>query len=95
MLSTNPTLYREVLTLDIARTADSQSVDWTRFFDKSSSYRLLYTLQIVQWVLEDDEQDTKRVSLINTEAFPASKQKTDDSTKASTTATPQDNELPS
>jgi hypothetical protein len=47
MLATNPTLYREVLKLDTARAADSQSIDWTRFFDKSSSYRLLYTLQIV------------------------------------------------
>ena len=89
MLATNPTLYREVLKLDTAKAADSQSVDWTRFFDKSSSYRLLYTLQIVQAVLEDGEQDTKRVILLNSDAFPASKEAQmasrvdDSSTKAS------------
>ena len=54
MLATNPTLYRQVLKLDIAKTGDSGKVEWAKFFDKSSWYRLLYTLQIVQAVLEGD-----------------------------------------
>ena len=71
MLATNLKLYRQVLKLDIAKEAGSESVDWTRFFDKSSSYRLLYSLQIVQAVLEDGEAETERVILLNADAFPA------------------------
>lgn len=71
MLATNLQLYRQVLQLEIAKEAGSESVDWTKFFDKSSSYRLLYSLQIVQAVLEDGEAETERVILLNADAFPA------------------------
>jgi hypothetical protein len=47
MLGTNSTFYRRVLRLDIAKDDGSASVDWTKFFDRGSTYRLLYTLQIV------------------------------------------------
>jgi len=70
MLATNVSLYRRVLKLDIAKEGDSTVVDWTKFFDRSSSYKLLYTLQIVQAVLEDGETDTKRVNALNAATFP-------------------------
>lgn len=73
MLATNLKLYRQVLKLDIAKEAGSESVNWTMFFDKSSSYRLLYSLQIVQAVLEDGEAEAERVILLNADAFPAKK----------------------
>ena len=73
MLATNIGFYRQVLKLDIAKKGDSASVDWTKFFDRSSSYKLLYTLQIVQSVLEDGETDTARAIVLNKEAFPTSR----------------------
>lgn len=69
-LATNATLYRRVLTLDIAKGTDSASVDWAKFFDRSSAYRLLYTIQIVQAVLEDGEGSPKQVSILNGADFP-------------------------
>ena len=73
MLATNISFYRQVLKLDIAKETDSASVDWTKFFDRSSSYKLLYTLQIVQSVLEDGETDTARAIVLNKEAFPTNR----------------------
>lgn len=73
MLATNLTFYRRVLRLDIAKLAGSTAVDWSAFFGRSSAYKLLYTLQIVQAVLEDGEDDTGSVVLLNAEAFPAYK----------------------
>ena len=74
MLATNIDFYRKVLKLDIARGGDSDDVDWTKFFDRSHSYRLIYTLQIVQAVLEDDETlANSRASVLNAAAFPSSK----------------------
>lgn len=70
MLATNRSFYRRVLQLEIAKQADSASVDWARFLDHSSSYRLLYTIQIVQAVLEDDEDGLRRVSVLNAAEFP-------------------------
>ena len=67
--------------MDIAKTGDSGKVDWTKFFDKSSWYRLLYTLQIVQAVLEGNQLDDKRVILLSSDAFPLKKE-----TKAVTVA---------
>jgi len=73
MLATNLCFYTRVLKLDIAKEGESASVDWTKFFDRSSSYKLLYTLQIVQAVLEDGETDTRRACVMNADAFPSSK----------------------
>lgn len=47
MLVTNQELYRRVLQLEIAMQEGSSTVDWSKFFDRGSSYKLLYTLQIV------------------------------------------------
>ena len=43
MLTTNEKFYRQVLSLDIARKSDAK-VEWDKFFDTSSSFKLLYTL---------------------------------------------------
>ena len=73
MLATNSTFYRRVLRLDIAKDDGSASVDWAKFFDRGSAYRLLYTLQIVQAVLEDGETDSKRCNVLNSDDFPTFK----------------------
>lgn len=73
MLATNVNVYKRVLQLDIAKQKDSLSVDWTRFFDRTSAYRLLYTIQIVQAVLEEGEHlHDKAVTIINACDFPGS-----------------------
>lgn len=70
MLATNQTFYKRVLKLEIAKKDGISQVDWNQFFDRSSSYRLLYTLQIVQAVLEDTEADPKRAVVLNALDFP-------------------------
>lgn len=73
MLATNPSYYRKVLQLDIAKRGAAGEVDWAKFFDSSSPYRLLYTLQIVQAVLEDGEAESSRAAALNPEVFPSSR----------------------
>lgn len=70
MLATNQTFYQRVLKLEIAKKEGSAKVEWSKFFDRSSTYRLLYTLQIVQAVLEDTEADPKRATVLNAEDYP-------------------------
>jgi hypothetical protein len=70
MLATNATLYRRVLTLDIPRGKGSPAADWAKFFDRSSTYRLLYTIQIVQAVLEDGQGGPVPVTVLNVGDFP-------------------------
>jgi ubiquitin carboxyl-terminal hydrolase 34 len=74
MLATNRSFYRRVLQLDIAKHSESATVDWSRFFDRSSAYRLLYTVQIVQAVLEDGEDSSRTVTILNSAEFPGGKQ---------------------
>ena len=38
-----------------ARDSASGAIDWDKFFNSSSVYRLLYTLQIVEAVMEEGE----------------------------------------
>ena len=73
MLATNLPFYRRVLQLDIAKESDSATVDWAKFFDRSSPYTLLYTIQIVQAVLEDGEDSSRRVTVLNFSEFPGGK----------------------
>jgi hypothetical protein len=62
-----------VLTLELAKKEAASGVDWVKFFDRNSSYKLLYTLQIVQAVLEDSETSQSRAVVVNSEVFPTSK----------------------
>jgi len=73
MLATNQAFYRQVLNLDIAKQGAIGNVDWARCFDRSSSYRLLYTLQIVQAVLEDGRSGTSRATVLNPDDFPTNR----------------------
>jgi hypothetical protein len=73
MLATNSAFYGRVLNLEIPRLQESGLADWKKFFDSSSSYRLLYTLQIVQAILEDGNTGAARASVVNADAFPTSK----------------------
>lgn len=44
MLATNQELYKRVLQLKTDKDAQTGKIDWTKFFDSGSVYRLLYTL---------------------------------------------------
>jgi hypothetical protein len=55
MLATSPEIQTRVLELTNAKQAESASIDWDKFFDSTSIYRLLYTLQIVEAVMEEGE----------------------------------------
>ncbi len=55
MLATSPEIYKRVLQLSSARDEATGKIDWSKFFDSQSVYRLLYTLQIVEAVMEEGE----------------------------------------
>ena len=44
MLATNRIIYRRVLQLKTAINETTQKIDWSKFFDTHSVYKLLYTL---------------------------------------------------
>lgn len=55
MLATNQDLYKRVLQLKTAVDPSTGKIEWSKFFDSHSVYRLLYTLQIVEAVMEEGE----------------------------------------
>lgn len=55
-----------MLTLDNQK--DGQ-FEWKKLFDKSHAYNLLYSLQIVQAVIADGSDDSRRAVCLNTEEF--------------------------
>lgn len=56
MLATSPEIYTHVLQLKSALDAQTGEINWAKFFDSSNSvYKLLYTLQIVEAVMEEGE----------------------------------------
>ena len=57
MLATNQDLYKRVLQLQTALDPVTGQIDWAKFFDNQSVYKLLYTLQIVEAVMEEGEGD--------------------------------------
>ena len=57
MLATNENLYKRVLELETARDTSTGNIDWTKFFDSHSLYKLLYTLQIIEAVMEEGEDE--------------------------------------
>mmetsp|Transcript_23119 Transcript_23119/g.22543 ORF Transcript_23119/g.22543 Transcript_23119/m.22543 type:complete len:315 (-) Transcript_23119:116-1060(-) len=64
MLATNRQLYRRVLQLQNAIDGQTGKVNWTKFFDHQSDYKLLYTLQIVEAVMEEGEGSNQERVLI-------------------------------
>jgi len=41
-------------------------MDWNKFFDSNSVYKLLYTLQIIEAVMEEGEGDNlERISVVD------------------------------
>lgn len=69
MLATSPEIYTRVLQLKSARESSTSSIDWAKFFDANSVYRLLYTLQIVEAVMEEGEgEGLERVDVVDTSA---------------------------
>ena len=55
MLATNELLYKRVLELQTAKDPATNKIDWNKFFDSNSLYKLLYTLQIIEAVMEEGE----------------------------------------
>ena len=49
-VSTNPSLYQRVLKLD-----QNENFSWDNIFDSSSIYKILYSLQIVESLLEQNK----------------------------------------
>jgi hypothetical protein len=63
MLATNQVVYRRVLELQTAKD-NGNGIDWNKFFDTQSVYKLLYTLQIVEAVMEFGTRSERVVSLV-------------------------------
>ena len=55
MLVTNPEIYKKVLLLDIGTNAETGQINWDMFFASKNAYKLLYTLQIIEAIMEDGE----------------------------------------
>ena len=56
-MSTNPNLYKRVLLLD-----KDPDFRWDQIFDSSNIYKMLYTLQIVEALLEEETQQDSNSS---------------------------------
>lgn len=67
MLSTNEKLYKRVLQLDTVKDKLSNTIEWDKFFDSQSVYKLLYTLQIIEAVMEEGEGEDERIKIIKEE----------------------------
>lgn len=66
MLSTNQELYTRVLQLKTAQNPETGKIDWSKFFDSHSVYKLLYTLQIVEAVMEEGEgEGLEKVTIVD------------------------------
>lgn len=64
MIATSPEIYTRVLRIQSAR--ENGNIDWKKFFDSHSVYKLLYTLQIVEAVMEEGEgEGLERVDVID------------------------------
>jgi hypothetical protein len=60
-------MYRRVLTFQTSKNEKGQ-IDWAKFFDSNSVYLLLYTLQIVEAVMEEGEgEGLEKVALVENE----------------------------
>lgn len=76
MLATNPVIYKRVLQLKTDVDATTMTIDWSKFFDTNSVYKLLYTLQIIEAVMEEGEgEGLERVKVLEEEGPAGSKNK--------------------
>lgn len=73
MLSTNQDLYKKVLLLQTALDPATGTINWDKFFDSQSVYRLLYTLQIVEAVMEEGEGEGLESAIVIDEVFEKKK----------------------
>jgi hypothetical protein len=59
-------LYKRVLQLKTAADSATGEINWSKFFDNNSVYKLLYTLQIIEAVMEEGEgEGLERIIIIN------------------------------
>ena len=74
MLATNQVLYKRVLQLKTAADITTGVIDWSKFFDNNSMYKLLYTLQIIEAVMEEGEgEGLERIIVIKDETSATKK----------------------
>lgn len=73
MLATNQELYKRVLQLQTALNPATGKIDWAKFFDSNSVYKLLYTLQIVEAVMEEGEGEGLESATIIDEVYDKKK----------------------
>ena len=74
MLATNQELYKRVLQLKSVANPVTGEIDWSKFFDSNSVYKLLYTLQIIEAVMEEGEgEDLERIVITNDDNLAAKK----------------------
>ena len=64
MLATNSVLYTRVLELKTGTDGEQVGqIDWDKFFDSQSVYKLLYTLEIIEAVMEEGEGSQERIKI--------------------------------
>lgn len=73
MLATNQEVYKRVLQLQTALNPLTGKIDWAKFFDSNSVYKLLYTLQIVEAVMEEGEGEGLESATIIDEVYDKKK----------------------
>ena len=58
--------YKRVLQLKTTADSAAGEINWSKFFDNNSVYKLLYTLQIIEAVMEEGEgEGLERIITIN------------------------------
>lgn len=74
MLATNQDLYKRVMLLKTAQDPQTGKIEWSKFFDSNSVYKLLYTLQIVEAVMEEGEgEGLESVSIVTDDDYAKKK----------------------
>ena len=43
---------------------NTENTDWSHVFDESSNFKLLYILTIIEYMMEDDEEETESSSMV-------------------------------
>ena len=74
MLATNQDLYKRVMQLKTALDPLTGKIEWSKFFDSNSVYKLLYTLQIVEAVMEEGEgEGLESVAIVSEDDYAKKK----------------------
>lgn len=75
-LSTNPQTYKRILDLQLTKDG-SNNVEWDKFIDSSSIYKLLYNFQIIESLMEEDSERRNTEIMSEIRAQPKTQVKKD------------------